>query len=57
MYFWPKINSQQKQQNKKVNVTMFGKAENQTRDLLHNSLKRYLSATESTESIGCSQAI
>ena len=47
-----KVKTQQQQQNKKIqHKTLAG---NWTRDLLHHSLERYHSATEWSESNGCS---
>jgi len=56
LFFGQKVKSQQ-QQNKKANIKTFARAGNRTLDLLHRSLERSPSATESTERIDCCQAI
>ena len=57
MCFWQKKLKTQQQQSKKWNIKILVGSEDWTRDLLHPKRMRYHYATESTDSIDCSQAI
>jgi len=56
LHFLQEVKSQP-QQNKKANIQFLTRARPRMRNILHRSLERYLSATESSERIDCSEAI